>query len=50
MLTYAGVFCRFLSDGNNYTDCGHPCETNTVLVVKLIVKLVVKLVASSKSE
>jgi collagenase-like PrtC family protease len=24
------VFCRFLSDGNNYTDCGHPCETNAV--------------------
>jgi len=21
---------RFLSDGNNYKDCGHPCETNTV--------------------
>ena len=24
------VFCRFLSDGDNYTNCGHPCETNTV--------------------
>jgi U32 family peptidase len=24
------VFCRFLSDGNNYKDCGHPCETNNV--------------------
>jgi len=24
------VFCRFLSDGENYKDCGHPCETNTV--------------------
>ena len=22
------VFCRFLSDGNSYKDCGHPCETN----------------------
>jgi putative protease len=21
------VFCRFLSDGNSYRDCGHPCET-----------------------
>jgi hypothetical protein len=24
------VFCRFLSDGNDYRDCGHPCESNTV--------------------
>eukprot|EP00873_Tetraselmis_striata_P015663 jgi/Tetstr1/435927/TSEL_024809.t1 len=24
------VFCRFLSAGNDYTDCGHPCERNTV--------------------
>lgn len=24
------VFCRFLSAGNNYTDCGHPCERNHV--------------------
>lgn len=24
------VFCRFLSDGQSYKDCGHPCETNTV--------------------
>ena len=24
------VFARFLSTGNNYTNCGHPCETNTV--------------------
>lgn len=24
------VFCRTLSDGNSYLDCGHPCETNTV--------------------
>lgn len=24
------VFCRFLSDGNSYKDCGHPCEMNTV--------------------
>ncbi|KAK3270223.1 hypothetical protein CYMTET_21370 [Cymbomonas tetramitiformis] len=24
------VFCRFLSDGNSYQDCGHPCEENTV--------------------
>ena len=24
------VFCRFLSEGDNYTNCGHPCETNTV--------------------
>ena len=24
------VFCRFLSDGNSYLDCGHPCESNSV--------------------
>ena len=24
------VFCRFLSDGNSYKDCGHPCETTNV--------------------
>jgi collagenase-like PrtC family protease len=24
------VFCRFLSDGNSYKDCGHPCEKNSV--------------------
>ena len=24
------VFCRFLSDGNSYLDCGHPCETSVV--------------------
>jgi len=24
------VFCRFLSDGNSYKDCGHPCEKHTV--------------------
>jgi putative protease len=24
------VFCRFLSEGNSYIDCGHPCESNTV--------------------
>mmetsp|Transcript_51493 Transcript_51493/g.164674 ORF Transcript_51493/g.164674 Transcript_51493/m.164674 type:complete len:1020 (+) Transcript_51493:230-3289(+) len=24
------VFCRFLSDGNSYKDCGHPCEDHTV--------------------
>jgi putative protease len=24
------VFCRFLSDGNSYKDCGHPCETTDV--------------------
>jgi collagenase-like PrtC family protease len=24
------VFCRFLSDGNSYKDCGHPCETSVV--------------------
>ncbi len=24
------VFCRFLSTGNSYKDCGHPCETNRV--------------------
>ncbi|GLC64650.1 Peptidase U32 [Pleodorina starrii] len=22
------VFCRFLSSGNSYKDCGHPCETH----------------------
>ncbi|MDF1524522.1 MAG: DUF3656 domain-containing protein, partial [Trueperaceae bacterium] len=24
------VFCRFLSDGKDYRDCGHPCETHRV--------------------
>lgn len=24
------VFCRFLSNGNNYTNCGHPCERDSV--------------------
>uniref|UniRef100_A0A7S2WUD7 Peptidase U32 collagenase domain-containing protein n=1 Tax=Rhizochromulina marina TaxID=1034831 RepID=A0A7S2WUD7_9STRA len=24
------VFCRFLSSGNSYKDCGHPCETQSV--------------------
>ena len=24
------VFCRFLSEGNSYLDCGHPCESHTV--------------------
>ena len=24
------VFCRFLSSGDNYTNCGHPCESNAV--------------------
>jgi putative protease len=24
------VFCRFLSDGTSYKDCGHPCETHRV--------------------
>ncbi|CAE8626860.1 unnamed protein product, partial [Polarella glacialis] len=24
------VFCRFLSNGNDYTDCGHPCEKNAL--------------------
>ena len=24
------VFCRFLSDGQSYVDCGHPCENNSV--------------------
>jgi collagenase-like PrtC family protease len=24
------VFCRFLSDGNSYKDCGHPCESAQV--------------------
>lgn len=24
------VFCRFLSDGNSYRDCGKPCESNSV--------------------
>ena len=24
------VFCRFLSEGSNYSDCGHPCETNSL--------------------
>lgn len=24
------VFCRFLSDGTDYTTCGHPCESHRV--------------------
>ncbi|KAJ1493574.1 peptidase family U32-domain-containing protein [Baffinella frigidus] len=24
------VFCKTLSDGNSYKDCGHPCESNTI--------------------
>lgn len=24
------VFCRFLSDGTSYEDCGHPCESHQV--------------------
>ena len=24
------IFCKFLSDGNSYRDCGHPCERNDV--------------------
>jgi len=24
------VFCRFLTEGNDYTDCGHPCERGTL--------------------
>ena len=24
------VFCRFMSDGNSYKDCGHPCETKNL--------------------
>ena len=24
------VFCRFLSDGNSYKDCGHPCESSNI--------------------
>jgi putative protease len=24
------VFCRFLSDGTSYENCGHPCETHRV--------------------
>lgn len=24
------VFCKFLSDGNSFKDCGHPCESNHV--------------------
>ncbi|MFN2322236.1 MAG: DUF3656 domain-containing protein, partial [Trueperaceae bacterium] len=24
------VFCRFLSDGHDHTDCGHPCESHRV--------------------
>ena len=24
------VFCRFLSDGNSYADCGHPCESSVL--------------------
>ncbi|KAF8065609.1 LHT2 [Scenedesmus sp. PABB004] len=28
--TEACLFCRFLSDGNSYLDCGHPCERHSV--------------------
>jgi len=24
------VFCRFMSSGNSYKDCGHPCEQHKV--------------------
>jgi len=24
------VFCRFLSDGTSYLDCGHPCDTHKI--------------------
>jgi putative protease len=24
------VFCRFLSEGTSYQDCGHPCEQHKV--------------------
>lgn len=24
------MFCRFLSNGNDYTDCGHPCERHNL--------------------
>ena len=24
------VFCRFLSEGNSYLDCGRPCESTSV--------------------
>jgi collagenase-like PrtC family protease len=24
------LFCRYLSTGDNYTNCGHPCESNEV--------------------
>mmetsp|Transcript_54914 Transcript_54914/g.108991 ORF Transcript_54914/g.108991 Transcript_54914/m.108991 type:complete len:494 (-) Transcript_54914:173-1654(-) len=24
------VFCRFMSDGSSFRDCGHPCETHTL--------------------
>ena len=26
------LFCAFLSDGNDHTDCGRPCEQHTVLL------------------
>ena len=26
------LFCAFLSDGHNHTDCGRPCEQHTVLL------------------
>ena len=26
------VFCRFLSDGTDHTNCGHPCEKHTLAV------------------
>ena len=27
------LFCAFLSDGHDHTDCGRPCETHTVLLL-----------------
>jgi putative protease len=29
------VFCRFLSDGTSYKDCGHPCEKHRVALKDL---------------
>ena len=26
------LFCAFLSDGHDHTDCGRPCESHTVLL------------------
>ena len=42
------VFCRFLSNGNNFTDCGHPCETNDVRCPLLLFALLFPILLSPR--